>query len=791
MKKIVLVFGLFVFGLTLAACRGEEDREAPTFSGITDDEVLQGSSFDPLDGVTATDHEGNDITDQIEVDGFVNTNILGEHNLTYTVEDDEGLETTENRYITVIFETDEPYQAYNSDFSLGTGGWSLDKPGGEADWSVDNEILTVDITNPGSEWWQLQVHQLIEIEEDVTYHISFSAKSDEGKSLGIGLEDTTAGYEMIAGGAFSVDLTDTFETYDFYFESDRTVDAAKLVFYLGQIGSEEAAATVNIDFINIEIVSPSQGDLTIDGVDDVNVMLGETFDPMEGVTAMDGSTDVTDDIEVLGIVKTEVTNRTPFVLQYYLEVGDDILVASRVVDVQIGAAPNRLFNPDFELGITGWTVDFPGNNASGTMTVIDDVLNVGITDTGSEYWHIQLSQSEREIEAGITYEISFRAKADGSKTVGLGVENTADDFASLIDSIPEFALTDEFATYTYQFTAEESLDTVKYALFFGNMASTDEDTTVYVDQFSIREVVASGVSVVENPDMTEDTGWVFDFPEGEGTMSYADDTVVAEITDTGDEWWNIQLQQAGINVDAGVTYLVSMTLKSSVERTVGLGLEDASDGFASVIDEPLNFMVGDAYETFYYVFTPEQSYDDLKIALFLGNIDDDPLSTVTVDSIDIIVADEQNILSNSTFEDDTNWSAEFNETAEGTATFENNQAVIDITDTGTEWWHIQLFQENVSIQDGESYLVSFRASSDDTRRIGLGIEDPADGYSNLKDEDPVEWDLTETMTTYTFVFDSQDTVDTAKFALFLGWHVDTDVPSTITVEDFVVIQLVE
>jgi hypothetical protein len=155
------------------------------------------------------------------------------------------------------------------------------------------------------------------------------------------------------------------------------------------------------------------------------------------------------------------------------------------------------------------------------------------------------------------------------------------------------------------------------------------------------------------------------------------------------------------------------------------------------------------------------------------------------------VADDQNIFTNSNFEDDTDWGAEFNETSEGTATFVDNQAVIDITNTGDAWWHIQLFQENISIQDGESYLVSFRASSDGSRRIGLGIEDPADAFRNLKSDDPVEWDLTEDMTTYTFVFDSQDTLDTAKFALFLGWHVETDVASTITVEDFVVIQLVD
>ncbi len=791
MKRLMIGLAMVIFTISLAACSGEDEWEAPTIEGVEDEEVLQGSEFDSMEGVTATDYEGNDLTDDIEVDGFVNTSILGEHNLTYTVEDKEGMETSVNRYITVIFETEEPYQVYNGNFELDTGGWTFDKPGGEADWSVEDDILNVDISDPGNEWWQLQIYQLIEIEENQTYTIEVTAKGSNNKSLGLGFEDTTAGYEMIAGGAYAIELSDSFETHTFEFQSDRTIDAAKFVLYLGQMGADEAAANVEIDSVTISLANYTAGDLAISGAEDTVIMLNDDFDPLEGVTATNGDTDITDTIEVHGMVDTNVANRTPYVLQYIVESGEDKLVVSRVVDVEIGAAADKLFNPDFTMGVTGWTVDFPGNNATGTMNVVDDVMEVDITDMGSEYWHIQLSQSDRAIEEGKTYELSFTAKADGSKTVGLGVEDAADGFAALVDPIPEFALSDTFETYTHQFSASSDLESVKYALFFGQMDEADEATKVYVDSFSIREVVPSGESVMENPDMDLDTGWVFDFPVGEGTMNYVDGTVEADITNTGDAWWHIQLQQAGINVDEGVTYLLSATLKSSEARTVGLGLEDADDGFASVINEDLNYEIGPEYETIHYVFTPEASYENLKVALFLGNINDDPESLVTVESIDLTVADDQNILQNSTFEDDSAWAFEFNETAEGTMSVADNTLIADVTNVGEAWWHIQLAQESVSIQEGESYLVSFRASSTEQRRIGLGIEDPADGFRNLKSDDPVEWDLTDEMTTYTFVFDSQDTLDTAKFAIFMGWHIEGDAASTIEVKDFFVVQLVE
>ena len=788
MKKIG-IFSLSVFMLFILAACGR-DYEAPVIEGVQDEDVLQGSTFDPMEGVSAYDYDGNDLTDDIEVDGFVNTNILGEHNLTYSVTDDQEQTTTINRYITVIFETEEPYQVYNGNFELGTGGWSLDQPGGEAAWNVENDVLQVDITNPGSEWWQLQIYQLIEIFEGDMYKIEITARSAAGKTLGIGFEDTTAGYAMIAGGTYAIALDEDFETYTFYFESDRSIDAAKFVMYLGQMDADEAEAIVEVESVSIELIDPNSGDLSIEGADDIVIMLNDDFDSLEGISAHDGDSDVLDNLVVQGEVRTNVSNRTPFVVQYVLDIGDNLLVESRIVDVEIGSAANRIFNTDFDLGITGWTVDFPGNYAEGSMRVEEGTLEVDITDLGAEYWHIQLSQSGKLIEEGITYELSFRARADQDKVVGLGIEDASDGFASLTDGIPEWTVGSEYETYTFEFTANETLDNVKYALFFGQMAESDEPTTVYVEHFRLREVVPSGESVLQNPDMTEEAGWNFDFPVGEGTMTYEDGTIVADLTDLGDAWWHIQLQQDGIEVSEGMSYLLSITLKSSETRMVGIGLENPDDGFASAIDEALDFEVGDEYITYYYLFTPDQSYSNLKIALFLGDINDDPLSTVTVKSFDLIASDGQNLLENSNFETEDHWAFDF-PVGEGSMRVEDNTLIAELTDIGDAWWHIQLAQLGLEIQAGETYLVTFRAASSEPRRIGLGIEDAADGFRDLKGGEPAEWDLTTEMRTYTFVFNSEDSIDSAKFALFFGWHIEGDTPTTIEVQDFQVIHLVE
>ena len=64
----------------------------PTFLGIEDLTVTTGAeNVDYLSGVTATDSNGNDLTDKIECDDSkVDLSLAGEYEITYTVTDENG-----------------------------------------------------------------------------------------------------------------------------------------------------------------------------------------------------------------------------------------------------------------------------------------------------------------------------------------------------------------------------------------------------------------------------------------------------------------------------------------------------------------------------------------------------------------------------------------------------------------------------------------------------------------------------------------------------------------------------
>ena len=80
----------------------EKINHKPVIHFATDKTVLVGEHFDPKDGVTATDEEDGDLTDRILIEGTVDSSTPGTYKLVYTVEDNQGLQASVERNITVL-----------------------------------------------------------------------------------------------------------------------------------------------------------------------------------------------------------------------------------------------------------------------------------------------------------------------------------------------------------------------------------------------------------------------------------------------------------------------------------------------------------------------------------------------------------------------------------------------------------------------------------------------------------------------------------------------------------------
>ena len=103
--------GEYSVGLTLADESGNSKQvevpvlvgTEPTFLGIEDLTVTTGAEdVDYLSGVTATDSNGNDLTDKIECDDSkADLSLAGEYEITYTVTDENGFTAKQTAKVTV------------------------------------------------------------------------------------------------------------------------------------------------------------------------------------------------------------------------------------------------------------------------------------------------------------------------------------------------------------------------------------------------------------------------------------------------------------------------------------------------------------------------------------------------------------------------------------------------------------------------------------------------------------------------------------------------------------------
>ncbi|WP_169558756.1 immunoglobulin-like domain-containing protein [Yaniella halotolerans] len=128
------------------------DRTDPEITA-TNNAIELGAEFDPLTGIDITDDCATLTTDDLEVEGEVDTAALGDYALTYRVADDAGNETTFERTVAVTEATDseeEPTESAQNDqtsdtTAAGTG------PGTDSGSSTADTERVAD-TNDSSGW---------------------------------------------------------------------------------------------------------------------------------------------------------------------------------------------------------------------------------------------------------------------------------------------------------------------------------------------------------------------------------------------------------------------------------------------------------------------------------------------------------------------------------------------------------------------------------------------------------------------------------------------------------------
>ena len=134
----------------------------------------------------------------------------------------------------------------NGDFSSGDNGWELvvQEPAAATGDVIEGEFR-INITNAGTDGWDVQLHQFnLFIENNKTYEVAFDAYTTADKLIYMGVGQNSDPWTMY-GGIQSFTITQNMQTYSYSFTHTGPTDAAaRIVFDVG-------LSAIDIAFDNI------------------------------------------------------------------------------------------------------------------------------------------------------------------------------------------------------------------------------------------------------------------------------------------------------------------------------------------------------------------------------------------------------------------------------------------------------------------------------------------------------------------------------------------------------------
>jgi len=360
----------------------------------------------------------------------------------------------------------------------------------------------------------------------------------------------------------------------------------------------------------------------------------------------------------------------------------------------------------------GWKFLLAGSGVA-TANISDGELHIITTDAGDLDYSVQVVQPGMSLQQGKRYRMSYDMYADEARTAIASV--TAPDYnyvRYLADT--KVNVTTEKQTFVHEFdmTVRDDVNgRVEFNL--GNQGST---ATLHISNVRL-EVVGECEIPSDEKSVLPDGNYVYngDFSYGANRLDYwnipttnAADVSVTNIDgvrelkvvtpDTVTELNQVVVEQKEIALNAGTKYVLTFDAHA-----------DRANAFkACIAGNEFTCEVGTDVAAYAYSFVAGDTTEDYVLQFLLGTP-----GTTYIDNVRI---QEDGMLVNGGF---TNGLVGFEtyKDVSTTASFsvdelnEGGAACIDIKDTGDADWKIQLKQNNVTLEEGKWYKISFEAKS--------------------------------------------------------------------------------
>ncbi len=271
-----------------------------------------------------------------------------------------------------------------------------------------------------------------------------------------------------------------------------------------------------------------------------------------------------------------------------------------------------------------------------------------------------------------------------------------------------------------------------------------------------------------------ENGSVFDGDEG---------VFQADLYTTLPNTWSTQLYQ-NVEIMAGTMYRLEFDMRSTMERTVSVGLEGMNN--LSLFSQMVE--TGEQWEHYSFDFAPVTGYDAAKLLFFLGNVEgtENIAHSVYIDNVTLMPITEELVVN-----------GDFNENLNGWTTWTENGSTYSYDEEEgcflasmptilPNAWLSQLYQMT-DVGHAATYQLSFDIKSSMNRQITVAVE--ADGVSPALNQ---TLDVTPDWSAQTFTFQGGSSYSAAKLVFMLGCAGNTaDSPHQVWIDNVELVKISE
>ncbi|MBQ2117355.1 MAG: carbohydrate binding domain-containing protein, partial [Lachnospiraceae bacterium] len=390
---------------------------------------------------------------------------------------------------------------------------------------------------------------------------------------------------------------------------------------------------------------------------------------------------------------------------------------------------NYIVNGDFDDTAMGkneaWNL-LTALEGEATAEIKDNALHIYTTNAGTVDYSVQIVQPNIPMKNRCEYTLSFDAYADSVRTMKTGITGPDNGYVRYFnDTLVE--LTTEKQTYTYTFTMQNATDANGRLEF--NLGAQASDATVHISNVRI-EKRADHSGEKEEKTVLPDGNHVYnsDFNQGadrldywtvenscDGAKTYVTNEynvrMFAVEADT-DKLDSIKLKQDGLALVSGKEYVLSFKAYSELENTIKTNIAGIEN----------SFKLGNTLETYKFKFKTAEDLAKNSAELVFS------LGINGIIYLDDIRIDEDGLLINGDF---SNGMVGYEVFADGAANVagytvdtlsENSAFSIDIANTGSADWHIQLKQNKIKLEEGKCYRLKLDAKSSIDRKFKYALQ---------------------------------------------------------------------